>query len=396
MSLQVLTPMLVQPTLTKAFAEPSLAFCYALSEAIFADPRSRQFADLAALAFWLRKANIQRLIAPYQQDNLLYKPLGLVFHNTPANVDSLFVYSGILSLLMGNRNIIRLSSRAGGSAMVLVEILTSLADSYPEQVSRLQLVQCEHHAAELSAISAMADARVLWGSDVAIKALRAFDCPAHCRDLVFNHKLSLVVLDASALIAADEQDFVALLDNFCRDNLTFAQQACSSAKVVVWVGNQAQVLRAQQRFWPAFASKALIVREPLTDAEHFDALARAQQLLIQDPSAKSLTICEPMVRVAVEQLTAEQVKLNSGNGLFLELITPELAQLTPMLRHCHQTVSWWGLDPQLVDDWFQGVLIGIDRLVPVGEALMFDHLWDGHDLVLSLSRVTRNKLAKCS
>lgn len=389
MSLQALTPVLVPPTLAKAFAEPSLAFCYALSEAIFADPRSRQFADLAALAFWLRKANIQRLIAPYQQDNLLYKPLGLVFHNTPANVDSLFVYSGILSLLMGNLNIIRLSSRAGSSAAVLVETLISLADSYPEQVSRLQLVQCDHQAAELSTINAMADARVLWGSDAAIKALRAFDCPAHCRDLVFSHKLSAVLLDAGAVINADEASFATLLDNFCRDNLTFAQQACSSAKAIVWLGDASRVVLAQTRFWQALPAKAAAIREPLTDAEHFDALARAQQLLIEDPSAKSLAINAPLVRLAVEQLTPEQVEIHSGSGLFLELALTELAQLNPMLLHCHQTLSWWGVERQPLDDWYQGLMQGIDRLVPVGQALQFDHIWDGQDLIHALSRIGR-------
>lgn len=389
MSLRTLTPVPSEPTVTKAFAEESLAFCHALSEAIFSDSRSRQFADLAALAFWLRKANLKRLIAPYQQDGLMYKPLGRVFHNAPANVDSLFVYSGILSLLMGNRNVIRLSNRAGGSAAVLVEKLNLLAEEYPDQVSRLQLVQCEHQAEALLALNAEVDGRVLWGSDAAIQALKAYPSSAHCRDVVFSHKLSAVLLDAEAISLADKSTFTALLNDFCRDNLTFAQQACSSAKAVIWLGNALQVTSAQLRFWPALASKVATIREPLTAPEYFNALARAQQLLIEDPSAKSLAINAPLIRLAVEQLTPQQVVIHGGSGLFLELAITELVQLNSMLMHCHQTLSWWGVERQSLDDWYQGLTQGIDRLVPVGQALQFDHIWDGQDLIHALSRIGR-------
>ncbi len=389
MTIQSITPVLVKPTLVNAFDEGSLAFCYALSESIFADPHSRQFADLAALAFWLRKANIQRMITSYRQDDYIYKPIGLVFHSAPANVDSLFIYSGILSLLMGNKNIIRLSNRAAGSAAVLIEKLTMLATDYPEQVARLQLIQCEHNSTELNAINAIANARVLWGSDSAIRALRTYDTLAHCRDLIFSHKLSAVLLDADAVVEADDSSFNSLLDKFCRDNLTFSQQACSSAKVVIWLGDEHVIELAQQRFWPALSLKALSIREPLTDAEHFDALARAQQLLIQDTSTKNLIIDSPIVRVTVKHLTAEQVEIHTGSGLFLELSVSKLEQLDMMLMSYHQTLSWWGGNEERLRNWYQDLLCGIDRLVPVGEALQFDHVWDGQDLILALSRVAR-------
>ncbi|MFC6804089.1 acyl-CoA reductase [Deinococcus caeni] len=38
-------------------------------------------------------------------------PRGLVFHVPPANVDTIFIYSWLMSVLAGNRNVIRLSSR---------------------------------------------------------------------------------------------------------------------------------------------------------------------------------------------------------------------------------------------------------------------------------------------
>ena len=48
----------------------------------------------------------------------------IAFHVTPANVDTLFVYSWVLSLLVGNANIVRLSSR---STPVRTRILETIA-----------------------------------------------------------------------------------------------------------------------------------------------------------------------------------------------------------------------------------------------------------------------------
>ena len=122
MSWTLLNPATTRAELQQPFAEQDFAYCQALSEAILKDPQSRGFPDLIALGFWLRQANLKPLLAPYQHlEQFIRQPLGLVFHSAPANVDSLFVYSGILSLLCGNKNLIRLSSRSGGSTAVLIE-----------------------------------------------------------------------------------------------------------------------------------------------------------------------------------------------------------------------------------------------------------------------------------
>jgi len=385
MSWTLLNPATTTAELQPPFAEQDFAYCQALSEALLKAPQSRDFPDLIALGFWLRQANLKPLLAPYQQGQFIRQPLGLVFHSAPANVDSLFVYSGILSLLCGNKNVIRLSSRSGGSTAVLIEKIRALAEIFPAQNARFQLVQCSYDSAELKALISKVDGRVLWGSDQAIQAQRQLLMPAHARELSFGHKFSLCLLGAEAVLAADHEQLQQLVQLFYRDQLTFAQQGCSSAKAVLWLGEAAQVQQAQQRFWPAL-TELIKQKQPLNSSEQYQALATAQQLIMSSEQQLMLTQQQSISRLAVHTLEPVFIHQHQGCGLFLELQLSQLAQLNPMLTQAHQTLTVWGIESNELKDWLTSVHTGLDRVMPVGQALSFSPDWDGVNLIEQFSR----------
>lgn len=385
MSWILLNPAAVAAELQQPFAEQDFAYCQALSEALLKAPQSRDFPDLIALGFWLRQANLKPLLAPYQTAKFLRQPLGLVFHSAPANVDSLFVYSGILSLLCGNKNVIRLSSRSGGSTAVLIEKIRSLADAYPQQNARFQLVQCSYDSSELKNLVSTVDGRVLWGSDQAIQAQRQLSMPAHARELSFGHKFSLCLLDAQSLLDTNQPEFTQLVQLFYRDQLTFAQQGCSSAKAVIWLGNTQQVQQAQQKFWPAL-TELIQQKQPLNASEQYQALATAQQLIMSSEHQLMLTQQQSISRLAVSSLEAGFIHQHQGCGLFIELQLSELHQLSPMLTQAHQTLTVYGIETMLLKNWLATVHTGLDRVVPVGQALSFSPDWDGVNLIEQFSR----------
>jgi hypothetical protein len=386
MSWTILNPATTKAELQSPFAEQDFAYCQALSEALLKAPQSRDFPDLISLGFWLRQANLKPLLAPYQHSELFIRqPLGLVFHSAPANVDSLFVYSGVLSLLCGNSNVIRISSRSGGSTAVLIEKIRALAELFPEQNARFQLVQCSYDSAELKALVSRVDGRVLWGSDQAIQAQRQLLMPAHARELSFGHKFSLCLLGAEAVLAADNTEFQQLVQLFYRDQLTFAQQGCSSAKAVLWLGEVAQVQQAQQRFWPAL-TELIEQKQPLNSSEQYQALATAQQLIMSSEQQLMLTQQQSISRLAVHTLEPVFINQHQGCGLFLELQLSNLAELNPMLTQAHQTLTAWGVEPSLLKNWLMAAHTGIDRVMPVGQALSFSPDWDGVNLIEQFSR----------
>lgn len=386
MSWTILNPATTTAELQQPFAEQDFAYCQALSEALLKAPQSRDFPDLIALGFWLRQANLKPLLASYQlQDKFMRQPLGLIFHSAPANVDSLFVYSGILSLLCGNKNVIRLSSRSGGSTAVLIEKIRALAETFPTQNARFQLVQCSYDSAELKKLINTVDGRVLWGSDQAIQAQRQLLMPAHARELSFGHKFSLCLLGAETMLAADNEQLQQLVQLFYRDQLTFAQQGCSSAKAVLWLGEAAQVQQAQQKFWPAL-TELIQQKQPLNSSEQYQALATAQQLIMSSEQQLMLTQQQSISRLAVSKIEPEFIDQHQGCGLFLELQLSDLAQLNPMLTQAHQTLTVWGIEPSVLKNWLLTAHTGIDRVMPVGQALSFSPDWDGLNLIEQFSR----------
>lgn len=389
MTVEVVNPVSVQGQLAP-FADPqAIEYCKTLSQALLHEPAAREYSDLMALGYWLRPANLERILTPYRK--LKLRPLGHVFHAAPGNVDSLFVYSGILSVLCGNLNTIRLSNKAGGSAEVLCELAKQLTKIHPDVSARFQIIRSPRDAAELIELQQQVDGRVLWGSNEGIQALRQRVIPAHAREFTFANKLSFAVLDIEAVIHAKPNELAQLASNFARDNLTFAQQACSSAKVIVWHGNPVKKDQAQQLFWQAL-NDFLTTEEgqskyPLTESEHYRALNNAQDLAMSGVVRKVQT-CGGYIRVEAQRLEHVIIDGHHGCGIFVELQINELCELNSQLTPQHQTMSYWGLSEVNVNNWLSTCLVGIDRTVQVGTALNFNVVWDGVDLLRAFARQT--------
>ena len=74
-------------------------------------------------------------------------------------------------------------------------------------------------------------------------------------------------------------------------------------------------------------------------------------------------------------------------GLFHEVALPSLDALAPWLVRRDQTLTAFGLSRETLVAAvraFNGR--GIDRIVPVGQALAFHHVWDGYDLLQQFTR----------
>jgi hypothetical protein len=81
------------------------------SRNLFQDPRTRPFAELQALAFWMRPAEIERMRlahAALSAPGRMLAPAGLVFHIPPGNVDTILLLVAVVGAGR-NSNIIRLS-----------------------------------------------------------------------------------------------------------------------------------------------------------------------------------------------------------------------------------------------------------------------------------------------
>jgi hypothetical protein len=367
------------------FGAVQQGFASALSRALVSDAATRAHPELVALGYWLRPAHQQRLglVSGPAQPGTLALPRGLVFHVAPANVDSLFAYSWMLSMLCGNRNVVRLSSQQGPQSRALLALVARLfaAPEWQDIANRTLLLRYGHEQAISERLSAACDLRVIWGGDQTVQTLRRLPLPPHATELCFPNKVSMAVLQASSVAEADDALMRRLATALHNDAYWFDQMACASPRLVVWVGDSADTrAAAAARLWAALAR----------ELDQRQAGIEASAALDKRLAADRLALAEPGVRIVDEDPRITRVwlptpgwhdDLHCGAGLFHECQMSDLAGLLPLLSRRVQTLVHHGFPAAAWHEFLQRHLPrGIDRIVPLGEALSFDRVWDGVDL----------------
>lgn len=371
------------------FAPESIEFVHCLSQAILLDPAMRQYPELLAMAHWLRKANMLAFAEQHRFERLRLAR-GIVLHFAPSNVDSIFIYSWMISLLMGNANIVRLSQRRGAQVEVLIRLIADLlaAPEHRAIRERSMLVSYGHDDRVTELLSGVCHMRVIWGGDETVRRIRSITLNPLAAEIAFADRFSLVALDAQSVVAETDAGLERLAQQFYNDAFWFDQMACSSPRLLVWLGDGQYVAPAQERFWPAvekvialkgYSTAAAVGMRRLTMAYHFASRSDGSQL----PGESAAT----PTRVVLPTLLPELREQHCGGGLFAEVHCETLEQLTPHLTQKDQTLSVYGVARERLAEWvLQLPHRSIDRIVPVGQALSFAPVWDGQDLFMAFTR----------
>ena len=368
----------IEATPYTVFSADVLAFINALSKYLLQDVSAKQHAELVALGFWLRISQMQAL--KNQQPAGLNKALGLVLHFTPANVDSMFVYSWVCSLLMGNNNIVRVASAESAAKNILLNTLNVLfAQTEFRELAKRNLFVSYPRESSLSAeLSLHADARIIWGGDASVNAIRALPIKPRCRDISFADRYSAALINGDDL--KDEQQVAQLASLLWRDTQPHQQQACSSPRVIFWLGDtkQQQALFLQIN---ALAAK----QDP--EIQKLNNHLVVTQILQSTGYAAQALIQQHICALPMSAIKPEFLEWHLGGGLYLVKTLEQMNELAELLDVKLQTLSYWQVDKsdllKLVE---QPSIKGVDRIVPVGQALAFSPEWDGFDLFSQLTR----------
>lgn len=387
MELEALLEVVAAQPLQAPFSDVRLECCVQLSRMLFADPETRRYPELQALAFWLRKTALLLLrdeFAAMQRPGILRVPRGTVFHIPPSNVDTIFIYSWTMALLTGNRSVVRISSKNSPMTLTLCRLLRSaLTGSDHGQF----FVQYSHDAAITAALSKACDVRVIWGGDHTVRAIREYAIPVHAKELTFPNRYSLCAVSAAAWLATASEVRTRLAQQFYNDTFWFDQMACSSPRVLIWCGEDADCRGAAAGFYTEL--EAEITRR----GYHLDPGVRMQKLLF----ASRAIIDQPVVAYEARGAQLSVLELDRvdginrdhcGGGMFFQFHTAALADIAPHVRRQDQTLTCFGFaagELRAFAELLQGR--GIDRIVPVGQALKFSRFWDGYDLLEEMTRV---------
>lgn len=362
-------------------------FMEELSNTMMHDSLLKKWPDVMSFAFWCRKGNIQAL----KKDFLLGKKRlgrGLVFHIAPSNIPVNFAFSYIFSLLAGNANIVRVPSRNFPQVEMVCNMIGEVLSNYPEIEKRTAFVRYPADNAITEKFCLKADARMIWGGDATIQEIRKCEVKPRCVDLVFADRYSLCVLDAIAIQKASDPELKNLAKAFYNDTYLMDQNACSSPQLICWLHASEF---AHDRFWRYVADFAES-HYHLQEASAVDKYTKMCQDAIERPIVKQIMQSKNTLYCAlIEHLPNDLSALRGNCGYFYEYNMKDLTELKQCITEKVQTITCFGIDSQEIQDFVvKNHLRGIDRIVPIGNALDIGVIWDGYDIVRMLSRIVND------
>lgn len=373
------------------FAPELVEFVDALSKALTTGPELRAYPEIIALGHWARKASVkqyERELQALGSERVMLRPRGFVFHVPPANVDTIFMYSWLLSLLVGNVNLIRLSTRESPQVEIVCHKLAAvLAEPRFERVRRqVALVRYGHDDAISTRISQASDLRVVWGGDTTVHAMHALPLHPAARELAFGDKFSFSAVAAAPYLEAGSEERRKLAERFYNDAMWFDQAGCSSPRLVLFVGDEEVCGRARSCFFEELDG---VIRARRHEVELGHALGK---LLFSYQAALDGRI-RAQARLSNELTVLELDSLRDfsrdhpGAGLFFTASLRQLEELAPFVTRRDQTLGHFGFSQEQLRALVRALGgRGIDRIVPLGEALTFNRFWDGYDLLQEFTR----------
>jgi hypothetical protein len=378
----------------RPFSESTIEFAAQLSSSLLSKTSIRQFPELVALAFWLRRSNVTKMVSTYtsrENETQFHLPRGLVLHISPANVDTIFVYSWIVSLLCGNRNILRVPSRLPTQILTLLDCIDAvLGDSRNREIKeRVSLVRYPANDEITQILSNHADVRVIWGGDETVQRIRRLPIPPTSIDIAFANKWSLTVIRSSYWNQLSDQSKTSLARSFLNDLMQFGQAACSSPRCIIWLtdGTSSDDIES---FWTIAYEQLDSSQFEFSHVDFVNKLVSGDLLAANGLVKIGDTKDNRITRLLFDSNRLKELiecPFQCDSGFLLETKVDTLRGLFQGIGRKVQTITSAGITSK---EWkallCEELPQGIDRIVPIGHALDFSIEWDGYYLFDSFLR----------
>jgi hypothetical protein len=233
-------------------------------------------------------------------------------------------------------------------------------------------------------LSSICDIRIVWGGNQTVAAFRNFALSPRAIEMTFPDRHSLAIINSESYLEANSAD---IAEKFYIDTYFTDQNACSSPRLIVWTGGKVE--EAKERFWKELEVKLKEKQYQMPDIlaiDKIDAMcnlaAKCENLGISRCGSDNL-----IFRVSLKKLSSELMHYKMSGGYFFEYHTNDLSEITCVLDKKCQTISYLGIDPELIRSIvIENGVRGVDRIVPLGKTMELEFFWDGLDMIDAMSR----------
>ncbi len=337
-------------------------------------PTSEYKNELKVLGFYFRMANLNKFLIDYKR-LLGVSAANYVFQVAPSNTPITALYVALFGFLSGVTIYTRISDKSLGFFNELENVLDAL-DPKTKQTLQNDINWCTYPSSQKQTtveLTKLADVRLLWGSDKTVNSISSLICRPRNYDIYFPDKVSMAIICAKYITKADEDTTSMYQNNFYNDIVSFDQLACSSPRILVWIGSKQECEDAQDNFWAKNGSnKGKHGFAELVDQQISFSKIGFQGSYIFKNKWRGINIFEKTEKVQkvdfnfFQNRNLLQVRVDSLNGI-AELVSEKL-----------QTIAYCGFESESLKDWlFQNRMVGVDRIVSIGKSLDFSETWDG-------------------
>lgn len=381
---EVLSQMADVPVLP-LFSDKVLDFFDVLSKKLLHDRLARRYPDIIAYAFWIRRASMEKVRQRYRSDTQKLGR-GIAFQIAPSNIPVQFAVSMTYALTAGNICIVRISNKEFEQVDIICNIMRDVIENECEEMKPyICVIRYEHNDEITQKITDISDIRMIWGGDHTVSTIRKQIPNARCIDLGFADRYSIGIIDSDEYL---QKDPVILANDFYNDTYFSDQNACSSPRLLIWIGTR--IAEAKEQFWTALEKIVLekYSLEPICSSEKLLNTAICAAVY---PDIKQIKKDNLLVRVELPILYKDIMDYKGNCGYFFEYSAKDLQEIVPILKRECQTITYVGnLELKLRQIIELNGVKGVDRIVPFGHAGDIVFVWDGFDLPNILSRQVSN------
>jgi len=367
------------------FSKEACVFLNNLSNELNSLKNIKDYPDLKALSFWCRNKNISKLKKNFNlEKNRL--GLGVVFHITPANIPTNFVYSLIFGLLTGNSNIVKVPSQKFEQVSIICLLIKKILKKTNILLkNKITIVQYKNNNEFTKKMSSLCNARLIWGGNQTINNLREFKINERTLDVTFADRYSFCIMDQEKMRNMKDIELKYLVNRFYNDTYLVDQNACSSPHLIVWLGKNSKSVK--EKFWKKLY-ELVKIKYKFTESALVEKYADLCKYATHLNNIKSIKKFDNLIY----KIELKNVDINNHNsrgkwGLFFEYSLNDINGIKHIINNKYQTLTYYGVDKLLIKKFvLENNLKGIDRIVPVGQSLNIGLLWDGYDILNLLSR----------
>ena len=379
-----------QISITIPFNEIVIDFLTELSNSILTSPLAKKYSDIITFGYWCRSANLKKMKLSYPNiDNR--KGVGVVFHIAPSNVPINFAFSYVFSLLTGNVSIVRVPSKKFDQINIVSSIVNKILENSKFNLIKFNtfFIRYPQDDTITQSLSSISNARLIWGSDETVQKIKSINTPSKCIDIPFSERYSFGIISVEEILNLNEADLKRLATGFYNDTYLMDQNACSSPQFLFWYFQDEKLInQAKRKFWNAVNDK-VINDYDLSAKSSVDKLTWMCLDLVNRDNVEEVNILTNNINtVKINSLPESIIDLKGKYGYFYEYSTSNLNDVEKIIDIKIQTLTYFGVDKnKLFDIVYNAGKIGIDRIVPIGSALEMGIIWDGYEMIYSLTKI---------